>query len=128
MDLKTLKLELLERIALIDDEDRLLALKRVLDSPRGYGISNERMSVMKEVEAGFIPKGQQAFSLDEVRAIVDAVREEFEFDLDAELSPEEVAELEKRDREIDSGRVKGYTWEEVQRLLDGDRQKQRGAR
>ncbi|MBK9276393.1 MAG: addiction module protein [Flavobacteriales bacterium] len=128
MDIKTFKLELLERIALIDDEERLLALKRVLDSPRGYGISNERMSVMKEGEAGFIPKGQQAFSLDEVRAIVDAVREEFEFDLDAELSPEEVAELEKRDREMDSGRVKGYTWEEVQRLLDGDRQKQRGAR
>lgn len=128
MDLKTLKLELLERIALIDNEERLLALKRVLDSPRGYGIPNEKMSVMKEGEAGFIPKGQQTFSLDEVRAIVDAVREEFDFDLDAELSPEALAELEKRDHEMDSGQVKGYTWEEVQRLLDGDRQKQRGGR
>ena len=45
MDLKTLKLELLERIALIDDENRLLALKRLLDAPRGYGIPNEQMSM-----------------------------------------------------------------------------------
>ncbi len=50
MDLKTLKLELLERIALIDNEERLLALKRVLDAPRGYGIPNEQMSVVKEGE------------------------------------------------------------------------------
>ncbi len=38
MDLKTLKLELLERIAWIDDQERLLALKRLLDAPRDYGI------------------------------------------------------------------------------------------
>ena len=48
MDLKTLKLELLERIALIDDENRLLALKRLLDAPRGYGIPNEQMSMGEE--------------------------------------------------------------------------------
>jgi hypothetical protein len=33
MDLKTLKLELLERIALLEDEPRLLALKRLLNLP-----------------------------------------------------------------------------------------------
>ena len=32
MDLKTLKLELLERIALLEDEARLMALKRALDA------------------------------------------------------------------------------------------------
>lgn len=53
MDLKTLKLELLERIALIDDEVRLLAVKRLLDAPRGYGIPNEQMSVVKENEAAY---------------------------------------------------------------------------
>jgi hypothetical protein len=124
MDLKTLKLELLERIALIDSEERLLALKRLLDAPRGYGIPNEKLSVVKEGGGGFIPKGQQTFTLDEVRAIVEAVREEFEFDLDEELSPEEIAELDKRDHELDSGKVKGYTWEEVQVILDGDRKDQ----
>ena len=46
MDLKTLKLELLERIALIDNEERLLAVKRLLDAPRGYGIPNEKLSVV----------------------------------------------------------------------------------
>lgn len=125
MDLKTLKLELLERIALIDDEARLLALKRTLDAPRDYGIPNGKMNVVKESPGAFIPKGQKTFTLDEVRAIVDAVREEFGFDLDDELSPEDVAELDKHDRTIDRGKVKGYTWEEVQRILDGDRKKQR---
>lgn len=128
MDLKTLKLELLERIALIDNEERLLAVKRLLDAPRGYSIQNEKLSVVKEHEGAFIPKRQQTFTLDEVRAIVDAVREEFEFDLDDELSPEEVAELDKRDREMDSGKLKGYTWEQVQRILDGDRKKQRSGK
>lgn len=33
MDIKTIKLELLERIANLDDEARLLALKRLLDLP-----------------------------------------------------------------------------------------------
>lgn len=51
MDLKTLKLELLERIALIDDEVRLHAIKQLLDAPRGYGIPNERLSVVREGEA-----------------------------------------------------------------------------
>jgi len=40
MDLKTLKLELLERIALLDDQARLLALKPLLDSPQCQGIPN----------------------------------------------------------------------------------------
>lgn len=50
MDIKDLKLELLERIALIDDETRLMAVKRLLDAPRGYGIPNEQMSVVREGE------------------------------------------------------------------------------
>lgn len=128
MDLKTLKLELLERIALLEDEPRLLALKRLLDGPLTYSIPSEHLSVVKEGAGAFIPKDQQTFTLDEVRAIVDAVREEFEFDLDHELSSDEIAELNKRDREMDSGEVKGYTWEEVQLILDGDRKKQRGGK
>lgn len=125
MDLKTLKLELLERIANLDDEARLLELKRVLDAPRDYGIPNEKLSVVKEGENAYLPEGQKTFTLDEVRAIVDAVREEFEFDLDDELSPEAITELNKRDHEMDSGKVKGYTWAEVQVILDGDRKSQR---
>lgn len=128
MDLKTVKLELLERIALIDDQERLLALKRLLDAPCNYGIPDGKLSVVKESPGAFIPKGRKTFTLDEVRAIVDAVREEFVFDTDEEFSPEEVAELNKRDREMDSGKVKGYTWEEVQRILDGDRKKQRSGK
>ncbi|HMQ75647.1 MAG TPA: addiction module protein [Flavobacteriales bacterium] len=126
MDLKTLKLELLERIALLEDEARLLALKRLLDGPPTYAVPNDHLAVVKEGGADYLPKGQKLFTLDEVRAIVDAVKEEYEgCDLDDELSPEEIAELRRRDQEMDSGKVKGYTWEDVQAILDGDREKQR---
>lgn len=66
MDIKTLKLELLERIALIDDEARLLALKRLLDAPRGYGIPNEKLSVVKE--------GEEAYAPGSVDALVEIIR------------------------------------------------------
>lgn len=120
MDLKTLKLELLERIALIDDEARLKALKRLLDSPRGYGVPNEKMSVVKEGEEPYLPIGQETFSLQEVRSIVEAVRDEYD-ELDLELSPEALAELDKRREEMISGKAKGLSWAEVQQLLDADR-------
>lgn len=65
MDIKSLKLELFERIALIDDEQRLLTLKRVLDAPRGYGIPNERLNVVKE-EAQAYERQELRYSKEEV--------------------------------------------------------------
>ena len=53
MDLKTLKLELIERIANLDDEARLLALERLLDSPHNVGSPNENPSVVKEGEEAY---------------------------------------------------------------------------
>jgi hypothetical protein len=126
MDLKTLKLELLERIANLDDEARLRALKRLLDQPIGYATPGEHLSVVRDGLSDYLRIEDRNYTAEEVRAIVEAVREEFELDLDEELSPEQLAELEKRDREMESGAVKGYTWEEVQHLLDSDRKKQRG--
>lgn len=126
MDLKTLKLELLERIALIDDENRLHAIKRLLDAPRGYGIPNERLSVVKEGEEAYPRIEDRSYSAEEVRKMFEKVRHQWEdeaFDID--LTDEEVAELDRRDEEMRSGKVKGYTWDEVQRMLDSDREKQR---
>ena len=71
MDLKSLKLELLERISLLEDEARLLALKRLLDAPRGYGIPNEHLSVVKEEQASYFKLEDRSYSADEVRRIVD---------------------------------------------------------
>ena len=74
MDLKTLKLELLERIALLDDEARLLALKRLLDAPRGYGIPNEKLSVVKEAEGLDALVEDRSYSGSEVQALIDKLR------------------------------------------------------
>jgi hypothetical protein len=74
MDTKALKLEVLERIALIDDEDRLLEVKRLLDGPRGYGVPNTRLNVVQEELARFLPAGRAHFTAEEVQAIIAQVR------------------------------------------------------
>jgi putative addiction module component (TIGR02574 family) len=131
MDLKTLKLELLERIANLDDEARLLALKRLLDLPAGeaggpptYAVPGDHMSVVREGESPYLKLEDRIYTAEEVRALVEDILVDLENE-DEELDPELIAELEKRDREMDSGKVKGYTWEEVHAILDGDRKKQR---
>ena len=125
MDLKTLKLELLERIALLEDEARLLALKRLLDGPPTYAVPSDHLSVVREGEAPYLKLEDRMYTAAEVRALVEEVLLERE---DEEVDPELLAELEKRDREMDSGEVKGHTWEEVQAILDDDRRKQRSGK
>ncbi len=119
MDLKTLKLELLERIALIDDEERLLALKRVLDAPRGYGIPNEKLSVVQD------PSGaDRMYTREEVKRILEedraqqvALRHE---PGDLELSDEELAVLDERRERHLKGASRSYTWDQVEEILKND--------
>ncbi|MBK9074728.1 MAG: hypothetical protein IPL77_07035 [Flavobacteriales bacterium] len=119
MDLKTLKLELLERIALIDNEERLLALKRLLDAPRGYGIPNEKMSVVKD------PSGTvRTFTWKEVQRILEedrvhqrSLKHEAN---DLEISEEELAVLDERRERHLRGETRSYTWEEVEGILKKD--------
>lgn len=119
MDLKTLKLELLERIALIDDEERLLALKRVLDAPRGYGIPNEKLSVVQD------PSGaDRMYTSEEVKRILEedraqqvALRHE---PGDLELSAEELAVLDERRERHLKGASRSYTWDQVEEILKND--------
>lgn len=125
MDLKNLKLELLERIALLEDEVRLLALKRLLDGPPTYTLPGDHLTVVREGEAPYLKLEDRLYTAAEVRALVEEVLLERE---DEEVDPELIAELEKRDREMDSGEVKGHTWEEVQAILDDDRRKQRSGK
>lgn len=55
MDTKALKLELIERLAAIEDDGLLQAVKRLLDAPRAYGIPNEHLSIVKEGEEAYLP-------------------------------------------------------------------------
>ena len=116
MDLKTLKLELLERIALLDDEARLLALKRLLDSPRGYGIPNDHLSVVKEGEEQYIKLEERSYSADEVRRLMKELIVQIEKDqLDPsdELSSEEWEALEVDRQAYLRCEGKNTTWEEI---------------
>jgi hypothetical protein len=125
MDLKTLKLELLERIANLDDETRLLALKRLLDGPPTYAVPHDHLSVVREGEAPYLKLEDRMYTAAEVRALVEDILVDLENE-DEELDPELIAELEKRCNEMQSGAVTGRTWQEVQDVLDADRARQRG--
>jgi hypothetical protein len=90
MDLKSLKLELLERISLLEDEARLLALKRLLDAPRGYGIPNEHLTVVKEGEEPYLKLEDRNYSVEEVRKIVEKVTDRL---VNEELDPASFSRL-----------------------------------
>ena len=116
MDLKTLKLELLERIALLDDEARLLALKRLLDSPRGYGIPNDHLSVVKEGEEPYIKLEERSYSADDVRRLMEELIVQIEkdqHDPSDQLSSEEWEALEVDRQAYLRGEGKNTTWEEI---------------
>ncbi len=124
MDLKALKLELLERIALLDDEARLLALKRLLDSPRDYGIPNEHLSVVKESEEPYARIEDRNYTAEEVRRILEEDRAHQEAlrhqpgDLD--ISVEELALLDERRERHLKGESRSYTWDQVEEILKHD--------
>lgn len=116
MDLKALKLELLERISLLEDEARLLALKRLLDAPRGYGIPNEHLTVVKEGEEPYLKLEDRNYSAEEVRKIVEKVTDRLvneELDPAAFLSPEEWEELDADRKAFLRGEGSSLTWAEL---------------
>lgn len=119
MDLKTLKLELLERIANLDDEARLLALKRLLDAPRGYGVPNEKLSVVND------PSGtERTYTWQEVQRILEEDRVQQEAlrrePGDLELSADELAVLDARRERHLRGESRSYTWQQVEEILKND--------
>jgi hypothetical protein len=93
MDLKTLKLELLERIALLEDEARLLALKRLLDGPPTYAVPSDHLTVVREGEAPFLKLEDRMYTAEEVRALVEAILSGTQ-GAGIELDPDEVAALD----------------------------------
>ncbi len=121
MDLKTLKLELLERIALIDDEARLLALKRLLDAPRGYGIPDEKLSVVKEGEGSEMHMENRDYTAVEVQALLEELRRSFEAEeRGPDLSAGEWEEIDKDHEAYSQGEGKNHSWDEVNERLKKD--------
>ena len=113
MDVKTLKLELLERIALLEDETRLMALKRLLDSPRGYGIPNDNLSIVKEGEEPYIELEDRSYSAEEVRKLIEELQQVYKSD-DAIISPKELAELDASRERYLRGEGTWYTIEQLE--------------
>jgi len=119
MDLKDLKLELLERIALLDDDVLLHAVKRLLDAPRGYGIPNENLSVVKEGQQPYLHIEDRTYTGEEVRRLFDDLRSALERE-GAGTDEAEVALLDARRARHLKGEGRSYTVEEMLALLKKD--------
>ena len=123
MDIKTLKLELLERIALLEDEARLLALKRLLDGPPTYTVPSDHLSVVREGEEPYLKLEDRMYTAEEVRKLVVAVLRELEADQEDYASLFTAEEWDAMDREREQAdRVEGtfYTIEDVMEHLKKD--------
>jgi hypothetical protein len=123
MDLKTLKLELLERIALLEDEARLLALKRLLDGPPTYTVPSDHLSVVREGEEPYLKLEDRMYTAEEVRKLVEEVLRELEADQEDYASLFTAEEWDAMDREREQAdRVEGtfYTIEDVMEHLKKD--------
>jgi len=131
MDLKTLKLELLERIANLEDEPRLLALKRLLDLPAGqaggpptYTVPNDHLSIVREGQTPYLKLEDRMYTAEEVRKLVDELLHEVDKDagpLSSQLSQQEWDELDADHAAYLRGEGHNFTWEEVKDQLRKDR-------
>jgi hypothetical protein len=122
MDLKTLKLELLERIANLEDEARLLALKRLLDGPPTYALPNDHLTVVREGEAPYLKLEDRLYTAEEVRVLVEEVlRHNDRADPDGALSQEEWDALDADHAAYKQGEGRNYSWAEVKEQLRKDR-------
>jgi hypothetical protein len=130
MDLKTLKLELLERIALLEDEPRLLALKRLLDLPAGqaggpptYTLPGDHLSVVREGEVPYLKLEDRMYTADEVRALVEEVlraAEADQVDYASLFTAEEWDAMDREREQADRGEGTFYTIDEVMEHLKKD--------
>ncbi len=125
MDLRTLKLELLERIALLDDEARLLALKRLLDSPRGYGIPNDHLSVVKEGEEPYLKLEDRSYSAEDVQRLVEKLMQAKEPNEDSveAFTAERGDDMDREGEEAETGEDHFHTIAEVLERLRKDLEK-----
>lgn len=133
MDLKAIKLELLERIANLEDEARLLALKRLLDGPPTYAVPGDNLTVVREGPASawasadelapYLKLEDRMYTAEEVRALVEEVLREVEAereDYASHFTAEEWDAMDREREQADRGEGTFYTIEEVMEHLKRD--------
>ena len=123
MDLKTLKLELLERIALLEDAPRLLALKRLLDAPTTYATPSDHLSVVREGETPYLKLEDRNYSAAEVRSILEKVLREVQTeqeDYASHFTAEEWDAMDREREQADRGEGTFHSIDEVMTHLKKD--------
>jgi len=122
---------LLERIANLEDEARLLALKRLLDLPAGkaggpptYAVPSDHLSVVREGEAPYLKLEDRMYTAEEVRKVVEELLLKLEHQAGGPaivLTQEEWSELDADHAAYLRGEGHNYSWDEVKEQLRKDR-------
>jgi GTPase SAR1 family protein len=113
----------LERIANLDDEVRLLALKRLLDGPPTYAVPGDHLSVVREGAAPYLKLEDRMYTAEEVRKVVEEVLRDVEADQQdfaAHFTIEEWDAMDREREQADRGEGTFYTIEEVMEHLKKD--------
>ena len=123
MDLKALKLELIERIANLDDEARLLALKGLLDGPPTYALPGDHLTVVREGQRPYLKLEDRMYTAEVVRKMVEEVLRGVEAereDYASHFTAEEWDAMDREREQADRGEGTFYTIEEVMEHLKKD--------
>jgi len=124
MDTRALKLELLEKLAALNDADKLSEVKHVLDGTDAFELSDAELSVVSERYEQYKRGEAKTYTWEEVQRMLeeDRVRQEAlrHQPGDLELSEEELALLDERRERHLKGESRSYTWDQVEEILQND--------
>ena len=113
----------------MEDEARLLALKRLLNGAPSYALPcvryvSDHLSIVREGQAPYLKLEDRMYTADEVRKLVDELLHEVDKDagpLTSQLSQQEWDELDADHAAYLRGEGHNFTWEEVKDQLRKDR-------
>lgn len=74
MDTRALKLELLEKLAAVNDAEKLAEVKHVLDGTDGFELSDGELSVVNERFAQYKRGEAKTYTWEEVQRMLDEKR------------------------------------------------------
>lgn len=74
MDTRALKLELLEKLAALNDAEKLAEVKHALDGTDGFELSDEQLSTVSERFAEYQRGAAKTYTWEEVQRMLDEDR------------------------------------------------------
>jgi len=124
MDTRALKLELLEKLAAVNDAAKLVEVKHTLDGTDAFELSDQELNVVNERYEEYKREEAKTYTWFEVQRILDEDRRHQETlrhqPGELELSDAELAILDERRERHLKGESRSYSWDQVEEILKND--------